>query len=417
MAIKLIVSLSIYALIALVGCSNQNLNPTSSLENETQYPLDQTISLQALPGQTGILDSGYFRGFKIYYQRINGNNVLEGDMVIRDNEISKTSPLAKTKSCVLYINLWPSSTVYYTINNDVFNKTIITDAITQFEMKTNLIFVPRTNQADYVNFQKGGVSQSIVGKAGGMQAISLANWATTGTAIHEIGHAVNLFHEHMRADRDKWICIKWDNIDPKYYTNFYQWFYWYDFTEAGNQGTYDLNSIMHYQCKIASVANGGCAIDENKPVITRSDGITTWTTNTSNLSNGDIDGLNSLYGPSRPQYQGYTLTSGQLLHNGEYLWSQNGKYLLWMQRDGNLVLYNWTTFKPIWYSNTYNKPVVIAIMQSDGNFVEYDINNKFYWASNTQNNSGAYLVVQDDGNCVIYNKIGSPKWATNTVGK
>ena len=55
-----------------------------------------------------------------------------------------------------------------------------------------------------------------------------------------------------------------------------------------------------------------------------------------------------------------------------------------------------------------------AWMQSDGNFVIYDINWTPVWASNTGGNPGAYLIVQTDGNVVIYNTSGSPLWSTGT---
>ena len=51
---------------------------------------------------------------------------------------------------------------------------------------------------------------------GGRQIISLnANGCMyTGTAIHEIMHALGFYHEQTRTDRDYYIKIHWDNIDP-----------------------------------------------------------------------------------------------------------------------------------------------------------------------------------------------------------
>lgn len=78
-----------------------------------------------------------------------------------------------------------------------------------------------------------------------------------------------------------------------------------------------------------------------------------------------------------------------ILRPGQYL--ENGIYLLLMQSDGNLVLYE--------NFSTTRKPV---------------------WASNTDGKGGTYAVIQHDGNLVIYRPNGSgvaPVWATNTGGK
>ena len=54
-------------------------------------------------------------------------------------------------------------------------------------------------------------------------------------------HAVGFWHEHSRADRDKYIRIFWDNIDGgKSNTN-------YEIQEEDSMiGEYDVCSIMHY---------------------------------------------------------------------------------------------------------------------------------------------------------------------------
>ena len=54
-------------------------------------------------------------------------------------------------------------------------------------------------------------------------------------------------------------------------------------------------------------------------------------------------------------------------------------------------------------------------MQTDGNFVAYDIHEPL-WSSGTEGNPSAYIVVQDDSNVVVYNGRGNRSlWATNTV--
>ncbi|MGP4001754.1 hypothetical protein [Streptomyces sp. 8N706] len=90
--------------------------------------------------------------------------------------------------------------------------------------------------------------------------------------------------------------------------------------------------------------------------------------------------------------------------------SGNGRTVLRLQSDGNLVLYKdgraaWQA--PGAWPNGYR-----AVMQSDGNFVLYDVNGRALWATGTYGRPGAYLAIQDDGNLVVYR--GGALWATNT---
>jgi len=91
--------------------------------------------------------------------------------------------------------------------------------------------------------------------------------------------------------------------------------------------------------------------------------------------------------------------------------SGNGRTVLRLQQDRNLVLYrdNNPAFAA---SNAFGQGNT-AIMQDDGNFVLYDENLQPVWASNTDGFPGADLAVQDDGNLVVYLD-GNALWASNT---
>jgi hypothetical protein len=91
--------------------------------------------------------------------------------------------------------------------------------------------------------------------------------------------------------------------------------------------------------------------------------------------------------------------------------SGNGRAILRLQQDRNLVLYkdNQPAFQaPNAFGNGNT-----AIMQDDGNFVLYDQNDEPVWASGTGGFPGADLAVQDDGNLVVYLN-GNALWASNT---
>ena len=82
-------------------------------------------------------------------------------------------------------------------------------------------------------------------RGGGAQEVHIADdCLTLGNAVHEIGHAIGLWHEHSRPDRDNFITIHNENIPKDDYHNF-------DlikkslFDQVPDVG-YDIQSIMHY---------------------------------------------------------------------------------------------------------------------------------------------------------------------------
>ena len=105
------------------------------------------------------------------------------------------------------------------------------------------------------------------------------------------------------------------------------------------------------------------------------------------------------------------LAPNERLHQGQAIYSTDGRYRLVMQGDGNLVLY--THGRALWSSHTVDHPGASVVMQGDGNLVIYD-KSKPLWASNTAGHPGGRLQLQTDGNLVVY----APRavWASKTVG-
>jgi len=116
---------------------------------------------------------------------------------------------------------------------------------------------------------------------------------------------------------------------------------------------------------------------------------------------------------------GNTLT-GQMSPN-QYIMSNNKRYILTYQTDGNLVLYkngnDVHRLSCLWGSGTQQTSPRKVSMQGDGNLVVYG-EHKARWAShtNSEENRGSRLVMQDDGNLVMYRPDGTPIWSTGTHG-
>lgn len=99
----------------------------------------------------------------------------------------------------------------------------------------------------------------------------------------------------------------------------------------------------------------------------------------------------------------------QVIYKGQSLSSDDGRYQLVMQHDGNLVYYRTSDWSARWHISTQNRGGHLAVMQRDGNFVVYDIYWNALWHTGTYGRPGAYIAAQTDGNLVIYQN-GQPLW-------
>lgn len=140
------------------------------------------------------------------------------------------------------------------------------------------------------------------------------------------------------------------------------------------------------------------------------------------LANTDAGGANidQLSVADRRQDAGNSGTNDSLsldekLDVNERLTSQNQRFILIMQGDGNLVLRDTQTSKAFWSTKTSGSGAVRFRLQSDGNLVLRNASGTPIWSSSSYGKGAVKLTLQNDGNLVLKNGQGNPVWATDTV--
>jgi Astacin (Peptidase family M12A) len=223
-----------------------------------------------------VISGATFAAKSVTYYNVEGVAVVEGDIALgtieqveaageRARQLAAAGPnVAFAVGITGSQYRWPNCQIPYEIDPALPNQQRVTDAIAHWEANTAFRFPHRTapNAAqypNYVRFTDAGGCWSQVGMQGGQQTISLGAGCSAGNAIHEIGHAVGLWHEQSREDRDLFVTIHWEHIQDGMAAQFNQ-----HISDGDDIGAYDYGSIMHYP-RNAFSRDGQDTITPNDP--------------------------------------------------------------------------------------------------------------------------------------------------------
>lgn len=274
----------IFLSFALLSCSQDEVmyNDGSDSSNETQseiVTLSSGVQVEKR-GNTYILGGDIILSDEQLYNLDKTGSIIgeTKDNLERDlslcpitNLPMDESRLLSTRNFGVYptaYNLWAMVRFTYDSNLTYTQKAYVKAALLDLQSKTNVRFYNSTGQSQhdnvynidypYVNFiyKFGDTSSSRVGRVGGKQDIELADFAFTHASYgdysvieHEICHALGMFHEQQRPDRDNYVTINWDNLTSKGRSNFTK-----ITTNYMYRGAYDFNSIMGYSSKTTSTS-------------------------------------------------------------------------------------------------------------------------------------------------------------------
>lgn len=222
------------------------------------------------PGRKGEVKTITIGGKPFTYEVIDGLAIYQGDMILgTEAQVAQMAARAAESgikpqgvgcsegfggdfgwSCTR----WPGGRIPYIFANDwgseadnITMRRRILQAIAHWEEHTNIDLYEDPSGPNKLVFKNSGGCSSSVGRRDDTfnesQDVNLNMGCDLSAVIHEIGHAVGLYHEHSREDRDGFVRVLWDHIEDGRRHNFER-----HVDDGFDIGPYDFESIMHYNC-------------------------------------------------------------------------------------------------------------------------------------------------------------------------
>ncbi|HED52701.1 MAG TPA: hypothetical protein ENJ00_00665 [Phycisphaerales bacterium] len=136
---------------------------------------------------------------------------------------------------------WPNDTIPFRFDPNVTptNRFAMLAAMANVAHNCKIKFVWQTDEADYIYILDSNSNSSFVGRIGGAQDINIFNWNFEFIMVHELYHAIGIWHEQSAPSRDSFVNIFLDNVLDGFQHNF-------NIRPNANETPYDYDSVMHY---------------------------------------------------------------------------------------------------------------------------------------------------------------------------
>ena len=253
--------------------------------------------------------AGKSRTVNLTYEIRDGLAIYQGDIVLgRHDQLRRvesrrrscSGDVCSVQSPLISIEgenyLWPGGVIPFEIEPafPAVERAEILAGIQLVDNTTNLLLKPRSGEDDFIRFMRSpDRCDSDVGRQGGQQTINIIQWGTPlgvcprDSVAHEVLHAAGVWHEQSREDRNSFIRVLRDNIQPGMENNFDQ-----HISDGVDIGPYDYRSLMHYDAtafgRMDASGNPMTTIESLTPGVTLGNFV--------GPTPLDIQGVNTLYG-------------------------------------------------------------------------------------------------------------------------